>query len=356
MSDFISTDHVLFLNLALEQAKLRRGFCSPNPSVGAIAVRDGKIIGRAYHYRAGANHAEAALIKKLPKGLKHVTLYVTLEPCNHWGKTPPCIDAIIDYGISKVVYGYSDPNIHTEKDNTQKILSQHGIEVLHYPLPEIDAFYASYAFWLGHRLPFITAKWAQSLDAKVGYPNQRVILSNAKAFEYTHLCRQSSDLILTTAATIYSDNPRLNVRLPSNEYDKPIAVIDTHLRLTGQERIFESKEAIHIFYQKNYKPRWQKSNVFFHPVASGLDLRQVGEIIASLGYHDVWLEAGPRFMASMHKLNLVQKTHVFITPKLLGEQGLDAFVMNYPYFNQAFLLQSQQLDDNILATFLWREH
>lgn len=354
MTDQLSIQHELFLNMALEQAKIRQGFCAPNPSVGAVAVLDGKIIAHAHHYKAGDDHAEAALIKRLPKDLKEVTLYVTLEPCNHWGKTPPCINAIIDYGIKKVVYAYRDPHIHTSVDKTQIILQEHGIDVIHYPTHEINAFYQSYAFWVTHRLPFITAKWAQSFDAKVAYPGKRVFLSNSKVFEFTHLRRRLSDLILTSYQTILVDNPRLNARLSKDCYDKPIAIIDSQLNLTGNERIFESTENIHIFHEIGLIPKWKKSRVHFHPVGVGLDLKHVIKILGELGYHDVWLEAGPRLMASMHQQRLVQKTHIILTPKLLGALGLNAFSGEYPYFNQVSSFHSEQLDDNILTTFIWQ--
>ena len=355
MTDQLSSQHELFLNFALEQAKARQGFCAPNPSVGAVAVHNGKMIAQAHHYKAGDDHAEAALIKKLPKGLKEITLYVTLEPCNHWGKTPPCIDAIIAYGIKKVVYAFRDPYIHTSVNKTQLILKEHGIEVVHYPTNPINAFYQSYAFWVANRVPFITAKWAQSLDAKVAYVGQRVQLSNDKVSDFTHLRRKASDLILTSYATIKIDNPRLNARLAQQTYDKPLAIIDSHLNLSGQERIFETKASIHIFHEVGLTPSWSLSNVHFHPVEKGLDLKQIVNVLGMLGYHDVWLEAGPRLMASMHRAGLVQKTHIILTPKVLGPDGVDAFSEKLLCFNQAFTLHSEQLDDNILTTFTWQE-
>jgi diaminohydroxyphosphoribosylaminopyrimidine deaminase/5-amino-6-(5-phosphoribosylamino)uracil reductase len=179
--------HEQFLLVALEQAWLGRGFCAPNPSVGAVAVQNGKIIAQAWHQSAGKPHAEQLVLSQLPTNQNDITLYVTLEPCNHWGKTPPCVDAIIQYGIKRVVYAYSDPNPVVAANKTPHLLEQHGIEVVHHPLPVINDFYHSYRHWSTTKRPFLTAKMAQTFDGKIAGPEgERVTLSNSLCSEFTH--------------------------------------------------------------------------------------------------------------------------------------------------------------------------
>ena len=159
--------HEFFLREALKEAKKRRGFCAPHPSVGAVVVQKGQIVGSSYHDGPGHAHAEARLLGSIPPNLKDLYLYVTLEPCNHWGKMPPCVKAIIDYGVKAVVYAYSDPHIHIPENVTPEILEKQGIQVIYHPIPEIDEFYHSYHYWVKHQMPVITAKWAQSFNSKV---------------------------------------------------------------------------------------------------------------------------------------------------------------------------------------------
>jgi len=138
--------HEPFMHAALKQARLKRGFTAPNPAVGAVAVLDGNIIAQASHPGMGQPHAEQLLLKALPDDCSNISLYVTLEPCNHWGRTPPCVDGLIARKFKQVVYAYRDPNPLVAANNTPALLTEQGIDVVHYPLPEIDAFYESYAF------------------------------------------------------------------------------------------------------------------------------------------------------------------------------------------------------------------
>ena len=348
--------HQKYLKLALDEAEKGRGQCFPNPSVGAIAVQNQEIVGRSYHQGAGLAHAEALLLKELPKGLESVTLYVTLEPCNHWGRTPPCVNAIIEHGIRKVVFGCYDPNKHIASNDSTKIMQSLGIEVEYVEIPEIKEFYRSYHHWVHTKTPFITAKWAQSFDAKVCLVNQSVKLTNATADAFTHQQRLHTDMILTTANTILCDNPRLNVRLGSVEVSKPLAIFDANLRLTGQEQCFATAKEIHIFHYHTNKPSLIREGIHYHAVEGyPLNLEQVIRILGDLGAHDVWVEAGPRLMASLHDEKIVNRTHIFMVPQILGDKGVNAYEMKTSIFAQSYQLQFQQMDDNMLATFLWQE-
>lgn len=317
--------HNSFMLKALDQARLGKGFCAPNPSVGAVAVREQAIIAAGYHAGAGKPHAEQEVLKQLSGNLGEVTLYVTLEPCNHWGKTPPCVEAIIQAGVGRVIYGFADPNPLVAANNTPALLRQHGIEVMVCPLPEIDAFYQSYSYWTLTKKPWVTAKIAQSLDGKIGGPNgERVLLSNEACAEFTHTQRLHSDILLTTAKTIRSDNPRLDVRLPEYTCPKPIAIIDRNLGLTADAAVFTTAEYCHVFHDETVDVKKPLPRCTYHAISSreaGLDLSAVIARLGALGYHDVWVEAGGRLFSALHEQHLVNTTFVYLVPEVLGESA-----------------------------------
>lgn len=344
---------------ALEQAWLGRGTCAPNPSVGAVAVHNGKIIARAWHQGAGTAHAEQLVLEQIPAELKDIILYVTLEPCNHWGRTPPCVAAIIHHGISQVIFGFRDPNPVVAANNTPEILQAKGINVLHFPLKEIDAFYQSYCYWTLTKKPWITAKIAQTLDGKIaGVNGQRQQLSNAECAEFTHNQRLYADIILTTAKTIMQDDPLLNVRLRGIEQSKPLAIIDSRLSLSRDARVFNSAKYCHIFHDENYTVSNPYPNCTYHAVPtkeSLLDLASVVSQLGSLGYHDVWVEAGGLLFSALHRENLVQRTYLYLVPDILGSNTTPAFQGDAIFTNKR-KISWQIKADNVIACLDWQEN
>ncbi|ASQ46146.1 Riboflavin biosynthesis protein RibD [Legionella clemsonensis] len=344
---------------ALEQAWLGRGTCAPNPSVGAVAVHRGEIIARAWHPGAGNPHAEQLVLQQVPENLRDVTLYVTLEPCNHWGRTPPCVEAIIQRNIAQVVYGFSDPNPLVAANDTPKLLQNAGLEVLHYPLKEIDSFYQSYRYWTLTKKPWVTAKIAQTLDGKIagvnGIPCQ---LSNVDCNEFTHQKRLYTDIILTTAKTIIKDNPRLNVRLKDKTYSKPLAIIDRSLSLTGKEEIFSTATHCHIFYQEGYSVKMPLPKCSYHAVPvknKQLNLKAVIYHLGRLGFHDVWVEAGGILFSALHRENLVQRTYLYLVPTVLGENTTPAFCGDF-VFTRKKRVSWEVKADNVIACLDWQEN
>jgi diaminohydroxyphosphoribosylaminopyrimidine deaminase/5-amino-6-(5-phosphoribosylamino)uracil reductase len=149
--------HEIYLKQALQLAEIRRGFCAPNPSVGAVVVKNNKVISTGFHFASGAPHAEVDALNKCGDEARGATIYVTLEPCCHWGKTPPCTQLLIDRGIKTVIYGLSDPNpLVAGKGHAN--LEAANISCEQYTVPEISAFYASYYYWHKTGLPWVTAK------------------------------------------------------------------------------------------------------------------------------------------------------------------------------------------------------
>lgn len=348
--------HKQFLLAALDQAWLGRGICAPNPSVGAVAVHNGQIIAQSWHRGPGTSHAEQLLLQQLPKNLLGVTLYVTLEPCNHWGKTPPCVDAIIKYGIQRVVYGHLDPNPIVVANNTPALLKQSGIDVLHHPLVELDDFYQSYRYWTVTKRPWVTVKMAQTMDGKIaGKQGKQVSISNALCAEFTHQKRLHSDVILTTARTVNQDNPLLNARLPYSTVPKTVAVIDRQLVLNQEAKLLTTAKHCHIYHDANYQPQRLLSNCSYHPIQAKQGKVALDEIIqhlGSLGYHDVWVEAGGMLFTALHQAKLVNKTYLYVAPSVLGDEAVPAYHCE-EMFHQAINVTWQPMGNNVIAAFDW---
>ena len=348
--------HEQFLLAALDQAWLGRGSCAPNPSVGAVAVHKGQIIAQSWHRGAGTPHAEQLLLEQLPKNISDITLYVTLEPCNHWGKTPPCVDAIVKFGIKNVVYAYRDPNPVVVANNTPCLLNKHGVDILHYPLSVIDDFYQSYSHWTVTKKPWVTVKMAQTMDGKIaGERGVRVSLSNALCAQFTHKKRFHSDVILTSARTVNQDDPLLNARLLDADVAKSVAIIESLTMLNPAATLFTTAKHCHIFSDKHDPADvvHQNSTRYLMPATKGLiDLEAVILHLGQLGYHDVWVEAGGTLFSSLHLARLVNRTHLYIVPKVLGATAVSAY-QHEDMFNQASNVSWQIMGDNMIATLDW---
>ncbi|MDF1758713.1 MAG: bifunctional diaminohydroxyphosphoribosylaminopyrimidine deaminase/5-amino-6-(5-phosphoribosylamino)uracil reductase RibD [Legionellaceae bacterium] len=348
--------HKQFLLKALELAELGRGICSPNPSVGAIAVQNNIIIAQAWHHGAGTLHAEQLLLAEIPKNAEGVTLYVTLEPCNHWGRTPPCVDAIINHGVERVVFAFADPNPIVSSNKTPNLLSEQGIDVLHYPVDEIDEFYNSYKYWFATKKPWVSAKIAQTLDGKIaGSGGGRVNISNSACSKFTHQQRLRTDVILTTAKTVNQDNPLLNARVDGVEYAKHVAIIDSRLELNKDAQIFKVAKCCHIYFDESLSPPQNSENCFFHGVSAEkgqLDLKKIICHLGGIGYHDAWVEAGGGLFNTLHQERLVNKTYIYIAPKVLGEDSITSY-RNVDVLNSFAAVSWQIMDDNIVATIDW---
>ena len=340
--------HEQYILAALDQAWLGRGACAPNPAVGAIAVRHGTIIAQAFHSGAGHAHAEQVLLSRLTGVCADVTLYVTLEPCNHWGRTAPCVDALIERGVQRVVYAYRDPNPVVANNNTPARLQAAGVEVLHYPMAEVAAFYQSYTRWVRTGRPRVTVKMAQSLDGKIaGVNSAPVALSNTTCALFTHQQRLHTDVILTTAKTINQDNPRLDVRLPDQCIKKTVAILDTHNVMRADAALAQTAQQCLVYCAT--KPANPRDNCEYHEVEStpdGLNLNSVFEHLGHLGYHDVWVEAGATLFNALHRAHLVSRTYLYVVPRVLGPQALSLHDVDAHWFEPNAGIKWRVMDDN----------
>ena len=231
-----------FLLQALELAAAHRGFCAPNPAVGAVLVQAGVVIATGVHRGCGSPHAERDLLSKIDTCSADMILFVTLEPCCHFGRTPPCTDIIIEKKIKQVVYAHNDPN-PIVNGGGQKVLTAAGISCRQVDVAEVEEFYRSYDYWHKHKLPFVTAKLALSADEKTAGANGvPVAITGGATKIFTHQKRLQSDAILITAATIIADDPQMNCRLTGRIVRKPVFVLDRLGRVPKTAKIFQTTE------------------------------------------------------------------------------------------------------------------
>lgn len=325
---------VNYLKQALELAKLRRGFCAPNPCVGAVLVKEENVIASGFHWASGSAHAEAEVLNKIDASVaKGATLYVTLQPCCHTAKkTPPCTQLLIAKKMAKVVYAFKDPN-PAVSDHSDKQLQQAGIVCIQQSLPEIDDFYASYQFWWKHKHPFVTAKLAISLDGKIAGPHgQRLQLTGEAAQRFTHQQRQHADALLSTSKTISNDNPLLNVRSDNTTISKPLYILDSELNTPLSAHIFNTAKKITLFHKMNLSRKnqaeYHRDNVQLVPIKTnqaGLNLDDILKYIGQEGHHDLWVEAGGHCFQSFAQNQLLQRAFIYVAPRWLGQDAQNAF-------------------------------
>ncbi|MCE3239348.1 MAG: ribD [Gammaproteobacteria bacterium] len=347
-----------YLIQALELAKLRRGFCAPNPAVGAVITLEDKVLATGYHFAAGSLHAEIDALQKLNSKAIGATIYVTLEPCCHWGKTPPCTDALIHAGIKRVVYGYRDPN-PSVGDKSAVLLQAKGISCEHIALPEIDEFYESYQYWHHKKMPFVTAKIALSLDGKIaGKLGKRIQITGQALQKFTHAARKTTDAILTTVKTIMCDDPKLNARETNETIAKPLYILDSKLQLSPLMTVFKTAQSLTVFYAEDTQNQLQKLTdlgvrcIQLNKSIQGVDLHQVIKAIGQEGIHDLWVEAGGKCFSALVMEKLVQRALIYIAPRWIGE-GQAAFADHFSLDLAGCKIHWQQVGNDALCDIHW---
>jgi diaminohydroxyphosphoribosylaminopyrimidine deaminase/5-amino-6-(5-phosphoribosylamino)uracil reductase len=303
--------------MALRIAKKGRHGVQSNPMVGCVITRDEKVIAKGYHQRFGENHAEVNALKQIDYLANDVTMYVTLEPCAHKGKTPSCAIAIINSGAKNVIIATLDPN-PLVNGNGRKMLENAGIKV-RVGLLESEAIQLNRGFIkrMHSSLPFVTCKIAMSLDGKSSMTSgeSKWITGTSSRLDVQHL-RSNNQAILTGSGTVIKDNPRLTVRL-DNVASAPIrVVVDSNDLIKDKSlNIFSGDAKTKIFNNKNTKI-----------IQSGkLDLKDVLHKLANIGINYVLLEAGPGLVGAMIEAKLIDEFVIYTAPILMGE---DANTMN----------------------------
>jgi len=314
-----------FLKQALNLAKLGRYSCSPNPMVGAVIVKNNKIIGKGFHKKAGEAHAEINALKIAGADAQDADIFVTLEPCSTFGKTPPCTEAIIKAGIKKVVVGTVDPNpLHA--GNGLEILKDNNIEVEFLDDKDCKNLNEKFNHFIIKKTPFVHAKWAMTLDGKIAsVTGDSKWITNEKSREYVHKIRAEYDAILVGIGTVLADNPSLNVRL-EGVWNSPFKIIvDSLCRTPVDSKVFDGGRLI-IACGKNpdqnnltlLKKKGAEILVCADDQTNKVNLKKMLEQLGEKNISSLLIEGGEKILGSFVIQKLINRVSVFIAPKIIG--------------------------------------
>lgn len=319
-----------YMEMAIEEAKKGIGFTNPNPIVGALVVKDGRIIGKGYHQRCGELHAERNAINSCKESPQGGTIYVTLEPCCHYGKTPPCTLAIIESGIKKVVVGSYDPNPLVDKKGI-KILRENGVEVVEQVLKEeCDKLNEVFFFYIKNKKPFICMKYAMTMDGKIASKTgESKWITCEKSREYVHKLRHKYMAIMVGVNTVIIDNPMLNTRIDGLK--NPIRIIcDSSLKTPHNSQIVQTAKDICTIIATankdiNLHKTYEEYGVKIITVSKNkehINLVELMNVLGDMGIDSILVEGGATLNYSLISQQLVNKIITFISPKIFG--GEDA--------------------------------
>lgn len=306
------------------------GFTSPNPMVGAIFVKDGKIIGKGYHKKFGADHAEIDALKNCKEDPKGATLYVNLEPCCHFGKTPPCAAALIKAGIKEAVVGINDPNPLVLGRGVTS-LEKAGILVRTGVLGNKARFLNRfYLHWISSGKPYVVAKAAISRDFKIasGHGEQTAI-TGAKAQVFVHKLRHQCDSILVGVGTVLTDNPLLTDRFSDVPRDPLRVILDSTLRSPLDAKVFNSKKVL-LATTPQADEKQKKAfacqgieAAVFSTKQNRVDLSGLLSFLGKRGITSVLVEGGRKVFDSFMKENLIDEWYIFRSKFIIGTRGVD---------------------------------
>lgn len=355
-------DEISAMWLAIELAK--RGEPSPNPYVGAVALKDGAIIGRGYHQRAGADHAEIAAIKDAGEAIRGATIVVTLEPCNHHGRTGPCTDALIAAGVSKVVIGTRDPLPHAP--GASEKLKAAGIEVELSPLGEPCAhLIRDFTKAITRGIPFITVKAAASLDGKMATEGgESKWITGPEARREGHRLRSLSDGILIGIGTALADDPELTTRLVEGPSPKRF-ILDRSLRLPLGSKLMKSASEVPVYLLHREDAPSERRQALEEAgarlIAYDGSLEGALRAIAEEDIVRLLVEGGPRLHRALFELGEVDELAAFIAPAILGGQGEMNFLppLTIPSMREAIRLErveTRALGQDLLIRGSLQEH
>ena len=328
-----NSEDIKFMNVAIEQAKKGRYHTHPNPLVGAVIVKNNKILSKGYHKKFRDKHAEQVAIDKSKEILMGATLYVTLEPCNHHGNTPPCVDAIIKNRFSRVVIASKDPNPLVNEKSINK-LRDNGIQV-EVGICEDKAKELNKPFFHKYKSskPYIRLKVGVSIDGKIADEKKvsKWITSN-ESRKFVQELRSEVNAIVTTSSTVISDNPQMNIRdnsiLKKINSQPAMIILDSKLRIPTKAKIFKTNRLIIIIadikYANNSPLRIYNDNVVIKYVKTKdnkIRLEDIYSIAKTYHLDDLLIESGSTFANTLLSTNEIDELIYFIAPKILGNKA-----------------------------------
>ncbi len=355
------TEDETYMHYALDLARLGKGWVNPNPQVGAVIVKNGRIIGEGYHERYGGLHAERNAFKNLTESAKGATLYVTLEPCAHTGHQPPCFEAIIAHQIKRVVIGHFDPNPLVSGKGI-KAMRAAGI-IVEGPLlaPECAQTNAIFLHYISAKTPYVLMKYAMTMDGKIAtYTGASKWITASAARQDVHQDRSRFMAIMVGSGTVMLDDPELTSRIPDGKH--PIRIIcDSRLQTPLDAKVVRTaRDYRTIIATCQQDPIRQQAylaagcELLVMPELDGhLDLKALMHELGRLGIDSVYLEGGASLNAAALSAGIVQKVKTYIGPKIFGGQTAKTPVagQGVAYPDQAYLLANatvKKLGEDIL--------
>lgn len=361
-----NNDDIRYMKRALELAKKGMGRTSPNPMVGAVIVKNGEVIGEGYHRKAGTPHAEIHALNTAGQEARSSTIYVNLEPCSHYGRTPPCADALVKAGISRAVIAMLDPNPQVCGKGLQ-ILKDAGIET-EVGILEKEALNLNEVFlkYIKSKMPFVSLKTAMTLDGKIASRtgDSRWISSSASR-TYVHSLRNVYDGIMVGIGTVLADDPILNTRLDTGDKRDPVRIIvDGKLELPLESKIAKSsKEQKTIVFTSTISNQEKAAQL----QSAGIEIIELGGdpeklavekalvFLGKMGICSIMLEGGSELNAYMIEHKLLNKVYWFIAPKIIGGKNSPSPIagQGIELMKDALCLESidiQRIQDDILIT------
>ncbi len=331
MNSFSDSDQG-FMHKALDLARKASGLTSPNPLVGAVVVADDKIVGSGFHPQAGEPHAEIFALREAGDRARDADLYVTLEPCNHQGRTPPCTEAIIKAGIRRVFSGTLDPNPQVAGRGIER-LKQAGILVesglLETECCQLNEFWNKF---ITTRIPFVTLKSAASLDGRIATrTGHSQWITNEKSRHYVHKLRAAHDAILIGIGTLLKDNPRLTARIPGEKPRNPYRIIvDSMLRTPLDSKVFgpDGRERVLLATKQHDEKKiapYRNLVLDILTIPSNslgqLDLAELMKVLGAREITSVLIEGGSEINGSALDNKIIDKICFFYAPILVGGRG-----------------------------------
>jgi diaminohydroxyphosphoribosylaminopyrimidine deaminase / 5-amino-6-(5-phosphoribosylamino)uracil reductase len=329
------TNDQRFMALALTLGRRGLGRTWPNPAVGAVIVKDGVIVGRGWTQPGGRPHAEVEALRRAGEAARGATLYVTLEPCSHYGKSPPCADGIVAAGLGRVVSAIEDPNPEVAGQGHARLRSAGIVVDVGTGAGEARRDHAGHIRRMRDGRPHVMLKLAISADGKVGAAGRTpVAITGAEVRDRVHLLRAQSDAIMVGIGTALADDPLLTCRLPGMEKDSPVRIVlDTSLRLPPASRLAQTAREVPVWVVTGANaPRAAEEVLAGDGVVvlrapergDGLDIAAVLKLIAGRGITRLMVEGGPTLAAAFVAAGLVDEAVLFHSPTIVGPDGMDA--------------------------------
>lgn len=351
------------LDLALSLSEKGRGHVEPNPCVGAVLVDSNhNFVSGGFHRRFGGAHAEVDAFEGLAGDFKNHTLYVTLEPCSHFGKTPPCCEFIVSKGVSKLVFIDVDPNPKVSGNGIQ-FLKDNGVEISQAP-----AIYSkrnkiinrTFFHFYEKEEAYVHLKWAQTLDGKLSVKGEQTTITGLEAREHSHFLRAQREMVLVGTGTMSIDNPYLNVRYPGIEKENKVGVFDPELSLLKSLResnVCKVHDPENVFLFSSCESSNQEFQICEVPNLANneFDLKFFKKRLHGLGVQSVLVEGGAKTIASFLSQDVYDEVSIYIAPKFIGQRGIgisqyadEKFLAD---FEISSLREVQRVGDDALVNF-----